>query len=74
MELHKYNLTSYLYDVFSGYVKNTITLIRPSFPVPMLNKGNVQPLQINSPVSSFMPATVEEVRQKVYLLQIHFVI
>ena len=46
--------------VFSCYFKDNITLIQSLFPVHILNKVNVQLLQINVLLSSFTPATVDE--------------
>ena len=61
--LPKHNSLCSLCDLFSGYFKDKITRIQSSFPVHMLNKVEVQPPPISSLLSSFTPATAEEVRQ-----------
>ena len=53
----------FLCDSFSNYFKNKISLIQSAFPDHALNPVQVDSPQVNSLITSFAPATVDEVRK-----------
>ena len=52
-----------LCDSFSCHFKNKISQIRSAFPDHILNPVQLDTPQVNSPLASFKPATVDEVRK-----------
>ena len=54
LHLYQNNSLNSLCGVFLGYFKDTLTRLKSSFPVHVLNKVNVQLPQINALLSSFV--------------------
>ena len=52
-----------LCDTFSSHFRDKVSLICSTFSDHPSNHANLDPLQINSPLAAFTPATVDEVRK-----------